>query len=127
MEFRVNFRGVVDDWAYPKFQLASKIDPNVYSGFVIRGRVMKNSRNVALIADSADAAPTFWVSDLFPSDGNRYVVYVPFTDFKPGSLALGNQNAALEPELWKQLWIGMGSRVADNGFEISNLILVKGN
>lgn len=122
----VKFSGVVDNWVYPRFRLPEKIDPAASSGLLVRARVFDNARNVAIIADSDGGVPSFWVSDLFPPDGNWHVVYIPFTEFKPGPISMGNQNTLLDPTLWKKLRMGMGSRTSENGIEVSHLILVGG-
>ena len=113
-------------WSYPKFALPTKVDTQVYSGFLIRARVFKAAGNIAIIANSVGAV-NFWVTDLFPADGEWHVVYVPFAEFKPGPNGTGDQNSRLNAAIWNELCLGMGSRANDNALEISHLILVGGS
>jgi len=122
----VKFGGHGGYWAYPKLTLPGKLDPGVYSGLLIRARIMKPASGVAIIANSA-GAPNFWVSDLFPADGQWHVVYVPFAEFKPGPNGTGNQNTRLNPGAWMELGIGMGSKDAENTLEVSHFIVVGGS
>ena len=123
----VKFSGAAGNWAYPKFKLPEKIDPEAYSGFLIRARILQAASGVAIIAGSSGETPSFWVSDLFPADGEWHVVYVPFAEFKPGPGGAGNQNTRLDPAAWRDIGIGMGSKGADNALEISQFILVGGS
>ena len=121
------FPGSVLNWAYPKFTLPAKVDPAVYSGLLIRARIFKAAGNVAIIAFSGDQLPRFWVPDLFPPDGEWHVVFVPFVAFNPGPNNEGNQNARLDPAAWKEIGVGMMSKVPDNAIEVSDLVLVGGD
>jgi hypothetical protein len=122
----VKFSGGGGNWTYPKFALPAKLDPDVYSGFLIRARIFKPADNIAIIASSA-GSPSFWVSDLFPADGEWHVVYVPFAEFKPGPGGAGNQNSRLDPASWKDISMGMGSKGSENALEVSHFILVGGS
>ena len=123
----VKFSGSGGNWSYPKFVLSEKLDTDVYSGFLIRARIVKSASGIAVIAGSGGAACSFWVSDLFPADGEWHVSYVPFAEFKPGPGGAGNQNTRLDPALWKDISIGMGSEGSENAIEISHFIVVGGN
>ncbi|MEA3206982.1 MAG: hypothetical protein QOE70_39 [Chthoniobacter sp.] len=123
----VKFSGGGGNWTYPKFILPEKLAPDAYSGFLMRARILQAASNVAIIAGSGDKSPSFWVSDLFPADGEWHVVYVPFAEFKPGPGGAGNQNTRLDPASWKDLAIGMGSKGPENALEVSQFILVGGN
>ena len=123
----VTFTGNGGKWAYPKFQLPEKIDPALYSGFLIRARVLRDAGGVAIIAESDGGLPSFWVNDLFPPDGEWHVVYVPFTEFKVGPGGAGDQNTRLDPTAWKRICPGMGSNTAENALEISHCLLVGGS
>lgn len=122
----VVFTGSGDSWVYPLFQLPANIDPVAYSGFLVRERITHDARNVAIIAETDGSSPSFWVSELFPPDGSWHVVYVPFSEFKPGPIATGNQNTPRDLTLWKELSLGMGCRTAENSIEVSHLVLVGG-
>ena len=98
----VTYTGNGGKWAYPKFQLPEKIDPALYSGFLIRARILHDAGGVAIIAESDGGLPSFWVNDLFPPDGEWHVVYVPFAEFKVGPGGAGDQNTRLDPTAWKQ-------------------------
>ncbi len=123
----VKFAGNGGNWAYPKFTLPEPLDPKVYSGFLIRARILQGAGGVALIAESGGGLPSFWVSDLFPADGAWHVVYVPFAEFKPGPGGAGNQNTRLDVASWKDISIGMGSRNAENALEVSHFVVVGGS
>ena len=123
----VTFPGNGGNWAYPKFDLPQKIDPALYSGFLIRARVLHDAGGVAIIAESDGGLPSFWVNDLFPADGEWHVVYVPFAEFKVGPGGAGDQNTRLDPTAWKKISLGMGSNTAENALEVSHFILVGGN
>lgn len=112
-------------WTFPGFQLPEGLDLKSYSGFLIRGRIIGKAKGADLIASSGKGIPSFWVSDLFPADGEWHVVYVPFAEFKPGPNQTGNQNTRLAPELWESLQIGF-THGKENTFEISHLLLVGG-
>jgi hypothetical protein len=112
-------------WTYPVFQLPADLDTTAYNGFLIRGRIAKQAKNIAIIAGSGKKAPRFWVPDLFPADGAWHVVYVPFAEFKPGPGGPGNQNTRLAPQLWETLELGFSSG-GENQMEISHLLLVGG-
>ncbi len=123
----VKFADGGGNWTYPKFLLPQKLDAEIYSGFLIRARIFQPSSNVAIIADSEGEVPSFWVSDLFPADGEWHVVYVPFAEFKPGPGGAGNQNTRLDPASWKNISIGMGSKGSENAIEVSHFIVVGGS
>ena len=123
----VTFTGNGDKWAYPKFTLPAKIDTALYSGFLIRARVLQNAGGVAIIAESDNGSPSFWVPDLFPPDGEWHVVYVPFSEFKVGPGGAGDQNTRLDPAAWKRICLGMGSHTSENAFEMSQCLLVGGD
>ncbi len=110
-------------WVYPKFDLPWTIDPDAYSGLLMRARIKNPSVNVAIMANP-NMAGAFWVSDLFPADGDWHVVYVPFEEFRPGPNQAGMQNARVTPSSWKVLAVGMSS--GENVMEISHLMLVGG-
>ncbi|HSI83407.1 MAG TPA: hypothetical protein VK970_06460 [Candidatus Methylacidiphilales bacterium] len=121
------FPGKTGSWTYPKFTLSEKADPSLYSGLLVRARLANPASGVAIIAGTSDESPSFWVTDLFPADGEWHVVYVPFAEFKPGPNGVGNQNTRLNTMVWKDLGIGMGSRTAENTLEVSHLLLVGGS
>ena len=123
----VTFTGSGDKWVYPKFSLPEKIDPAVYSGFLIRARVLHDAGGVAIIAESDGGLPSFWVTDLFPPDGEWHVVYVPFAEFKVGPGGTGDQNTRLDPTTWKKIDLGMGSHTQENALEVSHFMLVGGS
>ena len=121
------FTGKSGNWAYPKLTLNEKLEPNAYSGFLVRARILKPASNVAIIANSTQPGTvSSWSTDLFPADGEWHVVYVPFGEFKPGPNQTGNQNARLDPASWNVLSIGMGSLVQENAIEISHFLVVGG-
>jgi len=115
------------NWTFPRFILPAAVNPAVDYGFLIRARVDK-AGHPAIIARSGDGPSlvSFWVSDIFPADGQWHVAYVPFAEFKPGPGAVGNQNTRLDPASWKILEIGMTSGAQQNGMEISHFIVVGG-
>ncbi|HCE43230.1 MAG TPA: hypothetical protein DET40_06760 [Lentisphaeria bacterium] len=119
----VAFSATVGSWAYPVFTLQNPIDPSVDSGFLIRARIPKSANNVALMANP-NQPDGFWMSDLFPADGEWHVVYVPFGEMKPGPGHAGMQNTRLNAATWKKIAVGMGTRVKENSLEISHLIIV---
>lgn len=123
----VTYTGNGARWAYPKFNLSEKIDPVLYSGFLIRARLLHDAGGVAIIAESDGGLPSFWVTDLFPADGEWHVVYVPFAEFKVGPGGSGDQNTRLDPTAWKKISLGMGSNTAENALEVSHFMLVGGN
>lgn len=123
----VTYTGNGAKWAYPKFNLSEKIDPALYSGFLIRARLLHDAGGVAIIAESDGGLPSFWVPDLFPADGDWHVVYVPFAEFKVGPGGAGDQNTRLDPAAWKKISIGMGSHTAENALEVSHVLLVGGD
>jgi hypothetical protein len=125
-KMELKFSGSSGNWAYPKLPLKAKIDTSLYSGFLIRSRILNKGDTVAIIAGTP-GAPSFWVPDLFPADGEWHVVYVPFAEFKPGPGGAGNQNTRLDPAAWDTISIGMNSRVPENTMEVSHFILVGGN
>jgi len=122
----MSFKPPTGSWTYPKFTLPNAINPDEFSGFLIRGRIADRGANVAVIAGTP-GSPSFWVPDLFPADGAWHVVYVPFAEFKPGPGGPGNQNTRLDPAAWTTLSIGMSSRTEDNSMEISHWLLVGGS
>jgi hypothetical protein len=123
----VTYPGTVGNWAYPKYHLSKKIDTTLYSGLLIRGRVLNNAGAVAVITESDSGLPSFWVNDIFPPDGEWHVVYVPFAEFKVGPGGTGDQNTRLDPTAWKRINLGMGSYTTENAFEVSDLFLVGGD
>lgn len=123
----VTFTGNGGNWAYPKFNLSEKINLALYSGFLIRARVLRDAGGVAIIAESDSGLPSFWVNDLFPADGEWHVVYVPFAEFKVGPGEAGDQNTRRDPTAWKTISLGMGSNTAENALEVSHFLLVGGN
>jgi hypothetical protein len=115
------------NWSYPNFTLPAKINTQLYSGFLMRARILKPASGVSIIAVPDDKTPSFWTTDLFPADGEWHVVYVPFAEFKPGPNGAGDQNSRINPAAWAKLQIGMGGGDPDNAMEISDLILVGGD
>ncbi len=115
-------------WTYPRFALPETIDTAKYSGFLIRARLLKSGVPAIIAKSGADGkgGPSFWVSGIFPGDGNWHAVYVPFTEFTPGPGGVGDQNTRLNPTLWSSVEIGSGLSGHENAFEISDFILVGG-
>ena len=119
----VTFKGVAGNWSYPKFTLSERFDATHDAGFVLRARIAKNANTVALMANP-NQPDSFWCPDLFPADGQWHVVYVPFTEFKPGPNGAGMQNSRLDVASWRILAIGMGNAVEENSIEISDFLVV---
>ncbi|HSI15647.1 MAG TPA: hypothetical protein VK961_26610 [Chthoniobacter sp.] len=115
------------NWTFPRFILPATPNPAVDYGFLIRARVDK-AGHPAIIARTGDGPGlvSFWVSDIFPADGQWHVAYIPFAEFKPGPGGAGNQNTRVDPAAWKILEIGMTSNAQQNGLEISHFIVVGG-
>ncbi|MBA3937161.1 MAG: hypothetical protein H0X38_06855 [Planctomycetes bacterium] len=113
------------NWTYPKFTLPERLDGQRDAGFIIRARILKTGSPAAILANP-DGPVGFWCPDLFPADGEWHVVYVPFAEFKPGPNGAGMQNTRLDVASWDTLAIGMGSAAAENGLEISHVIVVGG-
>ena len=109
------------NWCYPRFVLDEKIDSKKFSGFVVRARISRDARNIAMIAE-VDHHPQLWSNDLFPADGNWHTVFVPFDEFHPTA---GNQNDPVDPTKWKSICIGMGMKERQNELEISHIVLVE--
>lgn len=120
-----SFSGTVGNWVYPKFTLGTRLDPQHDSGFILRARILKPASGVAIMANP-NTPGSFWCPDLFPANGEWHVVYVPFSEFKPGPNGAGMQNSRLDIASWNTLAIGMGSAVAENSLEISHLLVVGG-
>ncbi|HBC87337.1 MAG TPA: hypothetical protein DCZ94_10310 [Lentisphaeria bacterium] len=119
----VTFSATMGSWVYPVFTLQNPIDPAVDAGFLIRARIPKSANNVAIMANP-NQPDGFWMSDIFPADGEWHVVYIPFEDMKPGPGHAGMQNTRLNPATWKRIAVGMGTGVKENSLEISHLIIV---
>ena len=119
----ITFPGSGDNWVYPIFTLQNPVDPAVDSGFLLRARILKSGRNIAIMANP-NRPDGFWMRDLFPADGEWHVVYIPFKDLKPGPGHMGMQNTRLNPAIWKQLAVGMASGAGTNTLEISHFIIV---
>jgi hypothetical protein len=122
-----SFSASQGNWTFPRFILPAPPNPAADYGFLIRARV-DQAGHPAIIARSGDGPGlvSFWVSEIFPADGQWHVAYVPFAEFKPGPGGAGNQNTRLDPASWRILEIGMTSNTQKNGMEISHFIVVGG-
>ena len=121
-KMNVMFPAETRSWVYPIFTLQSPIDPAVDTGFLLRARIAQTASNIALLANP-NQADGFWISDIFPADGEWHVVYIPFEDLKPGPGHAGMQNTRLNPALWKTIAIGMACGNG-NSLEIDQLVIV---
>lgn len=110
---------------YPKFTLDQRIDPAAEGGLLMRARIAKPNRGVAIMANP-NQPDSFWCDDLFPADGAWLVVYVPFAELKPGPGGAGMQNSRLAPESWTTLALGMGG-TTENTYELSHFLVVGGS
>lgn len=121
------FNASQGNWTFPRFILPAPPNPAADYGFLIRARV-DQAGHPAIIARSGDGPGlvSFWVSEIFPADGQWHVAYVPFAEFQPGPGGAGNQNTRLDPASWRILEIGMTSNTQKNGMEISHFIVVGG-
>lgn len=111
-----------DAWAYPYFALPSPIDPKVFSGLVLKARVMKKASNNMLILVEENDRREIRASDLYVADGQWHSVYVPFDQLR--YFTPGMQNEPLRLDRISTLSVGLVSRELTNTLEVSDLILV---
>jgi len=119
----VSFTKPGDKWVYPRFTLPAPWDPAKAEGLLIRARVVRPGHNVAIMLDG-EGRENFRAMDLFPGDGAWHVVQVPFAEFQPGPGHPDMQNARLDLRRIQRIAVGMGSDVAENTMEVSDLIVL---
>jgi hypothetical protein len=114
-----------DAWVYPRFELKEPLGDDD-CGFIVRARVLKKASNSGLMTWGATERVNYWALYLFPDDGEWHTVFVPFSEFIPAPGHPDMQNARLNPERWKYVGIGFGSRSADqtNALEVSDWWIV---
>ena len=120
----MTFSKLVEPWCYPIFTLPAPLDGRAAKGLVLRARLLHAGRNVDLMMQESPAKAGFWMTNLFPADGEWHTVYLPFSDFRvmPGNPDM--QNAVFDVAKVRILEIGFASDVADNAMEISDLLVV---